>query len=324
MAYQRPWKSYQELLDLLKARHMVVTNEAAALSYLERVGYYRLSAYWHPFREFKLDVVEGRGLVGVKQDTFVSNTSFVDAVELYVFDKKLRLQTQDALERVEVAIRVDIAHLLGERSQFAHHEVQHFNPNFAGRVNKRTGETVFVEWQQKYANLVNRSKEDFVKHYRTTHGDELPIWVATEVWDFGALSQLFSMMKVPDQQKIAAKYGVSDFKVFSSWLRSLNYLRNLVAHHSRVWNRNVIDQPKLPKLGEIDWCDGFIGKGDLIAKPFLLLAILRHLVKTVCPNTNWHRCLQVHLEGFPEIKSDRQVGSADIGYPQDWQAWWGK
>ena len=49
MAYDRPWKSFNELLALLKMRGMSVTDDEAALNYLERVGYYRLSGYWYPF-----------------------------------------------------------------------------------------------------------------------------------------------------------------------------------------------------------------------------------------------------------------------------------
>lgn len=131
-------------------------------------------------------------------------------------------------------------------------------------------------------------------------------------------------MKVPDQQAIARKYGVDDFKVFASWLRSLNYLRNLAAHHSRVWNRNIVDQPKLPKKGEIDWCDEFIGKSDLIAKPFLLLAITRQLVKAICPNTEWHERIERHLSSFPKINPDRKPNIGDIGCSEAWAEWWAK
>ena len=42
---------------------------------------------------------------------------------------------------------------------------------------------------------MQRSKEDFVKHDREKHGPDMPIWVAIEVWDFGAVSQLLAMMK---------------------------------------------------------------------------------------------------------------------------------
>lgn len=136
------------------------------------------------------------------------------------------------------------------------------------------------------------------------------------------MSQLFAMMMVADKEKIAAKYGVNDWRVFQSWLRSLNYLRNLGAHHSRLWNRNVIDQPKLPAMGAIAWCDDFISKQDLIAKPFLLLAICRCLVGRICPGTDWHGRVKAHLQAFPVQHSDLKRSIADMGAPAGWESWW--
>lgn len=323
MAYNRPWKSFADQLELLKSRGMAVTDEAAALRYLERIGYYRLSAYWYPFRVFKLEQDPStRTIRTVRTDQFTPETQFLDAVELYLFDKKLRLQVMDALERIEIALRVDIAYLLGAHDTFAHLTADLLHPSFANKIDKRTKQSAFDTWQEKYSGLLARSKEDFVKHYRANHGPDLPIWVAVEVWDFGAVSQLLAMMKVTDQQRIAAKYDVSDWKVFQSWVRSLSYLRNLAAHHSRLWNRNVTDQPSLPSAGEIAWCDGFIGKADLIAKPFLLLAITRHLVKVVCPHTEWHVRLKEHLKAFPQQHSSRKLSIADMGVPTGWEGWW--
>lgn len=317
MTYNRPWKSFAEQLTLLKERGLIVTDDAAALDYLERVGYYRLSAYWYPFRHFEIvQNPQTHALETRRSDQLVPNTHFTDAVELYLFDKKLRLLAMDALERVEVALRVDIAHRLGERDTFAYLHKNQFHPKWA---DKR-----FKPWQDKYLALLNRArdKENFVKHYLSTHGPDLPIWVAVEVWDFGAMSQLFAMMRVNDQAKIAQKYGVTDFKVFASWLRALNHLRNIAAHHSRLWNRNITDQPKLPASGEIDWCDHFIGKADLIAKPFLLFAILRQLVRVICPNTGWHERVAEHIKGFPQIRSDTKRTVADMGVTEGWEAWW--
>lgn len=322
MAYNRPWLSFVDQLELLKNRGLKVTDEPAALRHLERIGYYRLSAYSYPFRKFEIvKDKETQELKTIKKDEFVENTQFVDAVDLYLFDKKLRLITLDVLERIEVSVRVDMAYVLGHRNIFAHHDVQQFHPGFAGKQHK-SGKTVFYEWHQKYAGLLDRSKEDFVKHYREKHGPDLPIWVAIEVWDFGALSQLFAMMKVPDQEKIARKYGVQDWKVFQSWLRALSYLRNLAAHHSRLWNRNITEQPKLPAHGVIAWCDEFIGKPDLLAKPFLLLAICRHLVQVINPGTQWPQRLQEHLEDFPVQHSDAKRSVMDMGAPVDWETWW--
>lgn len=322
MAYSRPWLSFTDQLALLKTRGLHVTDEPAALRHLERIGYYRLSAYSYPFRIFDLqqDKTTGR-IAAVRKDNFVPNTEFVDAVNLYLFDKKLRLLVLDALERIEVAVRVDIAYLLGQRDTFAHHHINQFHPTFSNKAGKN-GRPRFEEWLTKYTELVNRSKEDFVEHYRNKHGNDLPIWVAIEVWDFGVMSQLFAMMKIKDQDHIAQKYGLNDGQVFQSWLRSLNYLRNLVAHHSRLWNRNIIDQPKLPARGTLAWCDSFIGKPDMLAKPFLLVAICRHMVQLINPATQWQERLRMLLREFPQQYSDLKRSVQDMGAPIDWETWW--
>jgi len=322
MNYARPWMDFTAQVELLKSRGMEVSDERAALSYLERIGYYRLSAYWYPFRVWTMQQHAKSGQITHRRtDEFMAGARFVDAVNLYLFDKKLRLIVLDALERIEVALRVDIAYLLGERNTFAHFDANEMHPGFSGKLLK-DGRTLHQLWCERHEQLVSRSKEDFVKHYHAKHGPQLPIWVAIEVWEFGAMSQLFAMMKVADQQRIATKYGVSDWKVFQSWLRSLSYLRNLVAHHSRLWNRNVVEQPKLPKPGEISWCDTFAGKGDLLAKPFLLLAICRHLVRRICPGTEWHLRLRQHLQTFPAQQVAQPRSAADMGTPHDWEGWW--
>lgn len=322
MSYTRPWMSFADQLAQLRARGMETGDEPAALSYLERIGYYRLSAYWYPFRvwEIQQDASSGK-LRNARTDRFIAGTHFLDAVNLYLFDKTLRLLALDALERIEVALRVNIAYLLGRTNTFAHLDPTALHPGFAGKTD-RSGATAHQAWRDRFEQLVARSKEDFVKHYHQTHGTDLPIWVAVEVWDFGTLSQLFAMMKVQDQQHIAAKYGIPDWQVFQSWLRSLSYMRNLVAHHSRLWNRNVVAQPKLPALGQIQWCDAFAGQADLLAKPFLLLAICRHLVLRICPGTQWHQRLRTHIANFPAQQAVKPRTTADLGMPAGWESWW--
>jgi len=322
MTYNRPWRAFTEQLELLKSRGMTVTDDDAALDYLARVGYYRLSAYWYPFRKFQVLQDPKTGKLATKaMDAFHPGTQFLDAVRLYLFDKQLRLQVMDALERIEVALRVDIAHLLGKRSLFAHLEQSELHSSFT-RKKHHGGKTRFEHWKQKCLDLERRSKEDFVKHYRAKHGGSLPIWVTVETWDFGAVSQFFAMMKVKDQLAIASHYGLQDWRTFQTWLRALNYLRNLCAHHSRLWNRNVVDQPSLAGTNELDWSQSFAGKNDLIAKPFLLLAICRHMVKIISPATEWHTRIAKHLEAFPDQHSQRTLSMMDMGIPEDWEHWW--
>lgn len=125
MRYNKPWLSHHEQLDLLKSRGLAVTDDARALDYLRRIGYYRLSGYWFAFRQRSEPCCawprrrtgkKGKSVrvEHIALDEFKPGASFQDAVALYVFDKRLRLLVLDALERIEVAFRVDISHTLGE------------------------------------------------------------------------------------------------------------------------------------------------------------------------------------------------------------------
>ena len=134
------------------------------------------------------------------------------------------------------------------------------------------------------------------------YGLPLAIWVACEVWDFGALSRLYGGLKEADQDHIAKCYGVSNGRIFATWLRSLNYLRNVCAHHSRLWNRNVVDQPKLPPPAEVPALTAFHTDAQLRARPFQLFCIAHHLLKIIHPASQWgQRFKRLLEEDFPAL-----------------------
>jgi abortive infection bacteriophage resistance protein len=330
VAYDKPWKTYEDQLEQLIQRGMIVTDRAKALHYLERIGYYRLSGYWYPFRERSgvycpLTATNGkkfkRGNTNrLVLDDFKTGASFQNAVELYVFDKKMRLLVMDALERIEIGLRVDISHSLGKKDPFAYLKPELLFDDFSTKLDEKTGLSDHHQWLSKQATLISRSKEEFIKHNKAKYGFPLPIWVICEIWDFGTLSTLFAGMKEADQDAIASKYGVSNGRIFASWLRSLNYLRNVCAHHSRLWNRNIIDQPKLPKAGEVPWVDPFQNEAHLLARPFLLLCIAKHLLTIINPSSSWGQRLAALLLEFPDLQ---HVGLNlnGMGAVEGWEQW---
>ena len=52
--YEKPYLDIRGQIDLLKSRGMIITDEPKATSYLERLGYYRLSGYWYRFQDILL------------------------------------------------------------------------------------------------------------------------------------------------------------------------------------------------------------------------------------------------------------------------------
>lgn len=294
--YAKPWTSYADQLRILQQRGMQVSDVAKALEYLGRIGYYRLSGYWHDMRQWQCDANGQR----VVLDQFKPGTQFQDVVAL--FDKRLRLLVLDALERIEIALRVDLSYRLGQKGPFAYLDPANFNAVFTQKK-KRSGLTAYAEWLQKHDSLIQRSSEKFIQHNRNKYGLPLAIWVACEVWDFGCMSVLFSGLPEPEQNDIAKSYGLpaDSGSVMVSWLCSLNYVRNVCAHHSRLWNRNVVDQPKLPKKGAVQALDVFHGKAWLVARPFALLCICQHLMQQINPHSSWSQRVRVLLESFPPL-----------------------
>ena len=237
-----------------------------------------------------------------------------------MFDKKLRLLVLDALESIEIAVRVDTVHTLSRIDPLAYQNPDNFRDGFSVDVQTNAKLTKHKEWLTHQQKLIGRSDEELIKHNRGKYGWLLPIWMTCEAWDFGCLSKLFSGMKPEHQNAIARKYKLSDGRVFASWLRSLNYLRNVCAHHSRLWNRNIIVQPKALTQGEFDWYESFRNNSYLRARPFLLFCIIRHLLRQIRSNPGWRQHFKEVLDNFPNL-THLGLNLNGMGVPDGWQDW---
>jgi len=313
MSREKPWKGYEEQLAILKARGMLVGDEAKALDYLGRIGYYRLSGYWYSFRKHEITQQGNNKLAYVRHDEFEADSYFEDAVNLYVFDKKLRLMALDALERIELSVRVDVAHLLGEKDIYAHENPSVFYADFSTVVRRKSGKTGHQAWLESYAKNLRRSKKlPFVQHYLHKYG-KLPIWVSTEIWDFGMLSKLFSGMNRADQDVIARKYGAADGLAFETWLRALNFIRNVSAHHSLLWNSNILERASPLKE------DAQLSKLRT-ERAFLYFCIMQKLLLVICPNSSWGQRFSLLMDDFPEIRCNT-VSLAYFDLVEGWRTW---
>jgi abortive infection bacteriophage resistance protein len=314
--YAKPHLPVPAQLELLKLRGMQVTDEPRALQYLERIGYYRLSGYWYPFRQSQL--ISGTRGKPVPQilDQFRPGTEFRQVVELYVFDKRLRLLLLDAIERIEVALRVDIALLLGARDPWAHRNPKELHGQFSAKVNSRTGRTEHGAWLTRLNENERRSKEDFIKHFRAKYSSDLPIWIAIELWDFGMLSVFLNGMKIADQDVIATKYGIPRRELLTSWMRAINHVRNICAHHNRLWNRSPSDQPKPPRVGEIPLLDHLANDSHAQVRLYAVAAVIQFLLRRINPTTSWADRLHQHFASFPRAPG---IAAGQSGFPDFWE-----
>lgn len=312
MAYTKPYLSIAEQLALIKGRGMQISDEALAQSYLNRIGYYRLSGYWYPYR--RSETIDGKTKV---LDSFRAGTKFSEIVDLYVFDKKLRLLMMDVIERIEIALRVQITLQLGKLGPEAHRDPRSLHPNFSVRPDVRTGEIKHETWLRRHDDAFERSKEEFAKHFKAKYAGEYPpIWIAAELWDFGAMSMLYSGMRKSDQEAIAKLFGVQSFDVMTSWLRLINVARNICAHHSRFWNKPNAAPPVWPRPADCPDL-GHIAT-DMRAKTrvYGLACVCAYLLRSINPNSRWADRFKSNIREFP--KSDH-VNVHSAGFPENWE-----
>jgi abortive infection bacteriophage resistance protein len=312
MRYAKPFLSVPQQIALLRQRGLQITDEPKAEAYLRRIGYYRLSGYWYPFR--KSTQQNGQTVV---LDDIRPGVDFGTVVDLYVFDKRLRLLMLDALERIEVALRSSIALLLGQYDPWAHRDPQYLHGQFAKKNDPRYGRPRHQEWLARVDSSFQSSKEDFVKHFKSKYAPDMPpIWIAVELWDFGTMSVLFEGMAHKDKTAIAAEYGVPDPIVMESWIRSLNYVRNLCAHHARLWNRPLVLFPKFPQRGAIPALDHIGQDRHAQTRLYGAAAICQYLIQQVSPNSQWGVRFGELISALPPHPMI-DLGSAS-GFPQGW------
>ena len=108
------------------------------------------------------------------------------------------------------------------------------------------------QWLSRVHEEIERSKETFAVHYKKKYDNfpKLPLWMAIELISFGALSRLFNNLKLPFQIEIGRALGFQH-SLLISWIHSFNFVRNVCAHHARIWNREMAVSIKRPKLN--DW-----------------------------------------------------------------------
>lgn len=284
MNYSKQALGFADQLAQLQRRGLLVTDRDRALQWLRRVSYYRLSAYFLPSKD---------------HENFRPGTEFNDIAGLYIFDRKLRLILLDALERVEVAIRTAITYEIGHAyGPFGHTEPANFSPMF--NHSKFMGELAAEEV---------RAKETFVTHFRAKYTDDshLPVWMATELLSFGTISLLYKALVPTIKSRIAAEFRVSD-RHLASWLHTLSYIRNVCAHHKRLWNRELAIKPQLPSRS-LSWPHDIPDNGRL----YCILVVLRHMLVVVSPRCRWRNRL------FDLFGDHSGIQLSAMGIPSDWR-----
>lgn len=276
----------QNLVD----RGMAVSDRALAERTLTHVGFQRLGSYWQPFES---NTPSNHG------NLFVTGTQFGLILSRYLFDQRLRSHLMEAFSFIEVSIRTQWAHQLAHgfrHGDYAHQDPRHFNKYHASNL---------AELQRTYEQITNRTGPSF---------NSQTLWDVITTMSFGQLSKWYSnLIDRPIRQAISQTYGL-DQSVLTSALQHLTAVRNICAHHERLWNVTLNTGLRIPtRLTTHPENAGAFNQQNR-QKVYNAIVMTTHLMEVITPNGDWP-------ERLLAIKEESQVNApeAQMGFPANWK-----
>lgn len=219
--YPKPPLKYEEQLEKLKKRGCIINDDKKCISILESVNYYRLSAYFLPF---KLD-----------NGNYKEGLSFERVFSIYEFDRKLHGILFNALEETEIFLRSKIAYF---------HAHKYGALGYMDKSNFSVKAELHENFIENFKREIDKNKNIlFVKHHIYKYGGEFPIWAASEMFTFGMLSKFFANMTCQDRENLSNDIYKTKIKYVGSWLRCCTDLRNICAHYGRLYFRTFSAAP---------------------------------------------------------------------------------
>jgi len=299
--YNKIPKSFEEQVELLIARGMHIPNKEKAVKVLENISYNRLSSYWYPLlKEPKYDEI------------FKEGSSFETAFHFYQFDSELRMLAFHAIEQIEIALRTQVIY---------HQSHKYMTGFWYQNPDAFNSFPLYVTFLNKICGGIANTKQAFIKKYSETYSQFLPpAWKSFEIISFRALYSIFKNLKTnKDKAQISRHFGLHH-TVFISWMDTLVYIRNICAHHSRLWNIKLTFSPTWPKSPRGDWVSRWeneesnVNTKDKQLKAYAAFCILAFLLDRVNPYNKFKPMLKNLISRFPE------VDIAHMGFPSNWKS----
>ena len=284
--YSQPQISVEEQISFLQSEGLSFQSVKRARHLLQNISMFRLKSYLKPFRQYQ-------------SRQFKNNATFEDAYIIYKFDSELRKMICSELEKIEISIRTQLSLIMGDAAGIYW---------FTDAANFRD-DTRHASLLRNLEEELRRSDDDAIEEFRCNYTNSFPpSWMTFEVSSFGTLSMMYRWINAGKaRRKVARFYGLSD-TVMESWLHSIVYVRNICAHHSRLWNRKLSINAMIPRRT----LKPFINIPKETKKVYYVLSIILYFLETVNSENTFVARFKVLLTKYPS------VDVSAMGFPSNW------
>ena len=182
-------------------------------------------------------------------------------------------------------------------------------------------ENIEVYFRTKVANVISGAEK-----YKYP-----PVWIEIETWTMGNIRQLSTAVNRGILFKVVTACGAKTDGIFNGWIKNLTSLRNVCAHHSRLWNK---------QLNNIDASNRELGDLHKIFKTthnqqrnknnknpnnrvYYYCLVIWHLLQHINPQSKWNKRVSDLMDTLPTHIP--HVGLIHMGFTNNWQehSFWG-
>ena len=291
MRYTKQLLTLQEQIEVLKQRGLLVESDEEAKYALDTISYFRLAGYWRLMETDR------------QQHIFKPGSSFSQILSLYQFDEELRILIFSAIQHIEVAVRARMIRIFAEM----YGAFWFMDSALAENSN------MFASNLRNLEEELNRSEDEYIReHFQKYDTPTMPpVWKTMEVASLGTLSRLYSNMNDSAVKKaVSRSFMIPKFEYMRSWLRCITVVRNICAHHARLWNSVIVINPSLPRHLPNRWITNRQLAPD---KLYPHLCYIAYWLNTINPTNTFIKDIKTLLAKYPV------VDPAAMGFPKGWQ-----
>ncbi|MCP9752924.1 Abi family protein [Ferruginibacter sp. HRS2-29] len=291
MKYTKTPETPEQCCEILKNRGLIINDPDRAIKYLTNVGYFRLTGYM-----FHLQSNDGK-------HTFIDGTKFDDIIALYQFDKKLRGIISEYLERIEICLRAKLTDKYSITNGFFWYNDRELFEDAE----------IFDTINREIKDTFDDPKELFLKRFKSKYVDEdmPPSSMALEILSLGKLARLYKALKNKNgKSEIATEFNLPSSTI-TSWYIYLANVRNICAHHSRLWNKKVTaDRPQFPTREKYK----FKGENfeDSNTTLYGIISMIDRLLISFNPKNTFTSKIENLIREY-------SINCLLMGFPEDWE-----
>lgn len=333
--YDKPFKTYEELIEIMRSRHIEINDKDFALLAMQNFSYYGIvNGYKNTFLQ-----VPG-------SDNFIPGTQFEELYTLHIIDTALNNILFKYILYLEKALKSRLSYLVSrkygvytDRNDFACLDPSDYlyKNHYSNSSKRRSNILKSLKEQMLYTH-----KNPSIEHYKKNK-NHIPAWILTTNITYGLSIEWYNILKSEDKKSICSSFitsfSLSDAEIKEFVRKTFDLTkeyRNKIAHGSRTFS--ILPLPQLPKkqlltltyntvsekeynkgMGQTNTMAVLLSLVTMLPDPYIFKNLLADLINLINPYQEklFNQRTVFEVLGFPNDLFDRLIKLYENKYPNN-------